>query len=85
MVLPRATSAGRSRRSTLRRLSVSFIGDAARVSDVDTIVTAYFQKDSPDFVNSRGEVISASKQVDALAQAQSIGTLHIPPLLWKYA
>ena len=36
----------------------------------------YFQKDSPDFINSRGESISASKQVDALAQAQSIGRLQ---------
>ena len=34
---------------------------------------AYFEKSSPDFINSRGETISASKQVDALAQAQSIG------------
>lgn len=32
----------------------------------------YFTKTSPDFVNSRGQVISAEKQVDAFAQAQSI-------------
>ncbi|KAI0713643.1 aminophospholipid-transporting P-type ATPase [Earliella scabrosa] len=37
----------------------------------------YFQDDSPDFVNSRGETISASKQVDALGQAQSIVYLSI--------
>lgn len=43
--------------------------------DADHILSEYFQKDSPDFVNSRGEVISASKQVEALAQAQSIGKL----------
>ncbi|KAI0737979.1 aminophospholipid-transporting P-type ATPase [Daedaleopsis nitida] len=37
----------------------------------------YFTNDSPDFVNSRGESISASKQVDALGQAQSIVYLSI--------
>ncbi|KAM5542747.1 hypothetical protein V8D89_003708 [Ganoderma adspersum] len=37
----------------------------------------YFLKDSPDFTNSRGEVIPAWKQVDALAQAQSIVYLSI--------
>ncbi|KAI0823899.1 aminophospholipid-transporting P-type ATPase [Trametes gibbosa] len=37
----------------------------------------YFEKSSPDFINSRGETISASKQVDALAQAQSIVYLSI--------
>lgn len=37
----------------------------------------YFKKDSPDFVNGRGEVIDAHQQVDALGQAQSIGT-HRP-------
>ncbi|CDO71883.1 hypothetical protein BN946_scf184940.g30 [Trametes cinnabarina] len=37
----------------------------------------YFTKSSPDFTNSRGQVISASKQVDALAQAQSIVYLSI--------
>lgn len=34
---------------------------------------AYFTKTSPDFVNSRGQVIKAQQQVDALAKAQSIG------------
>lgn len=37
----------------------------------------FFKKDSPDFINSRGQVISASKQVDALGQAQSIVYLSI--------
>ncbi|KAH9857520.1 aminophospholipid-transporting P-type ATPase [Lenzites betulinus] len=37
----------------------------------------YFEKSSPDFVNSRGETLSATKQVDALAQAQSIVYLSI--------
>ncbi|KAI8999130.1 aminophospholipid-transporting P-type ATPase [Trametes punicea] len=37
----------------------------------------YFTKTSPDFINSRGQVITASKQVDALAQAQSIVYLSI--------
>ncbi|KAI0696556.1 aminophospholipid-transporting P-type ATPase [Cerioporus squamosus] len=37
----------------------------------------YFQKDSPDFLNSRGQRISGEKQVDALAQAQSIVYLSI--------
>ena len=39
----------------------------------DCNLTAYFTKSSPDFVNSRGEVINAQQQVDALAKAQSIG------------
>jgi sodium/potassium-transporting ATPase subunit alpha len=33
----------------------------------------YFTKTSPDFVNDRGQTINANKQVDAFAQAQSIG------------
>ena len=37
------------------------------------IRTVYFTKSSPDFINGRGEVIAASQQVDALAQAQGIG------------
>lgn len=44
---------------------------------------AYFTKTSPDFINSRGQVITAQEQVDALAKAQSIGKAlgkhpHIP-------
>jgi sodium/potassium-transporting ATPase subunit alpha len=38
---------------------------------------AYFTKTSPDFTNSRGQVINASQQVDAFAQAQSIVYLSI--------
>lgn len=37
----------------------------------------YFLKSSPDFVNSRGRVLNAPQQVDALAQAQSIVYLSI--------
>jgi len=37
----------------------------------------YFKKDSPPFTNSRGDVISASGQLEALAQAQSIVYLAI--------
>ena len=33
----------------------------------------FFTKHAPDFVNYRGQIISASKQVDALGQAQGIG------------
>ncbi|KAL0070554.1 hypothetical protein AAF712_002393 [Marasmius tenuissimus] len=39
--------------------------------------TGYFTKDSPPFTNSRGQVISADKQVDAFGQAQSIVYLSI--------
>lgn len=39
-------------------------------------LVAYFVKSSPDFINGRGQVIHAAKQVDALAQAQSIGVLR---------
>ncbi|KAJ7577471.1 aminophospholipid-transporting P-type ATPase [Mycena floridula] len=37
----------------------------------------FFTKSSPDFVNSRGSVLTASDQVDALAQAQSIVYLSV--------
>lgn len=37
----------------------------------------YFTKSSLDFVNGRGQVIHADKQVDALAQAQSIVYLSV--------
>lgn len=37
----------------------------------------YFQKGAPDFINSRGQVINADQQIDALAQAQSIVYLSI--------
>jgi len=37
----------------------------------------YFTKNSPPFMNSRGQIIDANKQVDALAQAQSIVYLSI--------
>ncbi|CAG8704036.1 1876_t:CDS:2, partial [Acaulospora colombiana] len=33
----------------------------------------YFLKDSPDFINSRGQSLNAATQIDGLAQAQSIG------------
>ncbi|KAG6917021.1 hypothetical protein DXG01_004147 [Tephrocybe rancida] len=37
----------------------------------------YYTSSSPDFLNSRGHIITAAKQVDALAQAQSIFYLSI--------
>ncbi|KAJ7063657.1 aminophospholipid-transporting P-type ATPase [Mycena amicta] len=37
----------------------------------------YFSSSSPDFVNYRGDVLSASQQVDAFAQAQSITYLSV--------
>ncbi|KAF9484958.1 aminophospholipid-transporting P-type ATPase [Pholiota conissans] len=37
----------------------------------------YFTKSSPDFINSRGQVINGHDQVDALGQAQSIVYLSI--------
>ncbi|KAI0657213.1 aminophospholipid-transporting P-type ATPase [Cubamyces menziesii] len=37
----------------------------------------YFTKSSPDFVNSRGRVLTGSEQVEALAKAQSIVYLSI--------
>jgi sodium/potassium-transporting ATPase subunit alpha len=37
----------------------------------------YFVKGSPDFLNNRGQFITASEQVDALARAQSIVYLSI--------
>ncbi|CCM04510.1 uncharacterized protein FIBRA_06691 [Fibroporia radiculosa] len=39
--------------------------------------TTYFTTSSPDFVNSRGQVIDASQQVEGLAKAQSIVYLSI--------
>ncbi|RPD59319.1 aminophospholipid-transporting P-type ATPase [Lentinus tigrinus ALCF2SS1-7] len=54
-------------------------GDLRRAQSALTEVPsiAYFQKDSPDFINSRGQRISGDKQVDALGQAQSIVYLSI--------
>ena len=37
----------------------------------------FFEKHSDDFINGRGQVISAAKQVEALAQAQSIVYLSV--------
>jgi sodium/potassium-transporting ATPase subunit alpha len=37
----------------------------------------YFLKDSPDFINFRGQTINAAHQVDALGQAQSMVYLGI--------
>lgn len=33
----------------------------------------YFKKDSPDFINYKGRSLDGPQQVEALAQAQSIG------------
>ncbi|KAJ7642253.1 aminophospholipid-transporting P-type ATPase [Roridomyces roridus] len=38
---------------------------------------AYFSSSSPDFINGRGQTITASEQVDAFAKAQSIVYLSI--------
>ncbi|KAJ6500696.1 aminophospholipid-transporting P-type ATPase [Mycena sanguinolenta] len=42
-----------------------------------TLKTPYFTSSSPDFINGRGQTISASQQVDAFAKAQSIVYLSI--------
>jgi hypothetical protein len=34
----------------------------------------YFKKDSPSFINYKGQSLDGPQQVEALAQAQSIGT-----------
>ncbi|KAH9948142.1 aminophospholipid-transporting P-type ATPase [Amylocystis lapponica] len=39
--------------------------------------TEYFTKSSPDFMNSRGQVLDASKQVEAFGKAQSIVYLSV--------
>lgn len=46
--------------------------NTANLSSV-TIV-AYFLKDSPDFINYKGESLAAWQQVQALGEAQGIGT-----------
>jgi hypothetical protein len=43
-------------------------------------VLDYFTKTSPNFVNARGQTIDAHSQVDAFAQAQSIGKYMLIPL-----
>lgn len=40
---------------------------------VTDLCLEYFESSSPDFINGRGQLITAANQVDALAQAQSIG------------
>ncbi|KAI0781478.1 aminophospholipid-transporting P-type ATPase [Trametes elegans] len=54
-------------------------GDLRRAQSAlnNTPPITYFTSSSPDFVNSRGELIAGWKQVDALAQAQSIVYLSI--------
>jgi sodium/potassium-transporting ATPase subunit alpha len=37
-------------------------------------ILGYFKKDSPDFINYKGQSLTGPQQVEALAQAQSIGT-----------
>lgn len=54
----------------------------------NSTLLVYFTKSSPDFVNSRGQKISASDQIDAFGQAQSIGwsllLLHLKSSLNYY-
>ncbi|KAH9914464.1 aminophospholipid-transporting P-type ATPase [Fomitopsis serialis] len=47
-----------------------------RTAQSSTSIT-YFTESSPDFVNTRGQVIDASQQVEALGKAQSIVYLSI--------
>ena len=37
-------------------------------------ILGYFKKGSPDFINYKGQSLTGPQQVEALAQAQSIGT-----------
>ena len=39
-----------------------------------TKLVGYFVKGCPDFINGRGQVLTAQQQIDALAKAQSIGS-----------
>lgn len=41
-------------------------------------ILGYFKKDSSDFINYKGQSLSGPQQVEALAQAQSIGTYDQP-------
>jgi sodium/potassium-transporting ATPase subunit alpha len=36
-------------------------------------ILGYFKKDSPDFINYKGQSLAGPQQVEAFAQAQSIG------------
>ncbi|OCH88233.1 aminophospholipid-transporting P-type ATPase [Obba rivulosa] len=51
--------------------------DLRRAQQASTTSEAYFANSSPDFINYKGEAITASQQVNALAQAQSIVYLSI--------
>ena len=62
---------------THKRMDVSWHDLFHNVLLMEWLFEAYFTKSSPDFVNSRGQIISAFDQVDALAQAQSIVYLSI--------
>jgi len=64
---------------TLVAYFVVFYKNGFTPTDLRTAQSAggYFLKSSPPFTNSRGQTIDASKQVDALAQAQSIVYLSI--------
>jgi hypothetical protein len=39
-------------------------------------VLGYFKKSSPDFINYKGQSINGPQQVEAFAQAQSIGKYY---------
>jgi sodium/potassium-transporting ATPase subunit alpha len=52
-------------------------GDLRRAQQASAHGVTYFTNSAPDFINSRGQIIPASQQVDALAQAQSIVYLSI--------
>ncbi|KAJ7651867.1 aminophospholipid-transporting P-type ATPase [Mycena rosella] len=52
--------------------------DLQRAQKIGSLApTPYFLSDSPDFVNGRGQTISASQQVEALGKAQSIVYLSV--------
>lgn len=41
-------------------------------------ILGYFKKDSPNFINYKGQSLDGPQQVEAFAQAQSIGTYDQP-------
>jgi hypothetical protein len=42
------------------------------------LMLGYFKKDSPNFINYKGQSLNGPQQVEAFAQAQSIGTYDQP-------
>jgi hypothetical protein len=54
-------------------MEVSHLRPSGVILFAKAIYPGYFKNSSPDFINYKGQSLSGPQQVEALAQAQSIG------------